>query len=605
MCGIVGIIGRTDVSARLIDGLARLEYRGYDSTGIALMDHAGKVNVARRVGKLAALKDALQTAPLAGRIGIGHTRWATHGAATEANAHPHRTANVTVVHNGIIENYAELRAELQQAGCAFSSETDTEVAAHLLEQLVGSSKTLDDAFLALLARIKGSYALAVMFEGYPDQIFAARHGSPLAIGYGAPHEDGTSEMYLGSDALALAPFTDQVCYLEDGDWAVIRPDRVLIRNGRGTEVAREIVTVPLETWSVDKGPYRHFMMKEIHDQPQSLTRLLSELVDTHDLSLKPILPELDLTAIKRVSLIACGTAHYACHVAKYWFEEIAGITAVIDIASEYRYRVRVQDEGELIIVVSQSGETADTLAALKDLRDTGSARLAVVNVVTSSIAREADHVLDIAAGPEIGVASTKAFTGQMLALLGVVLTMARARGRLDDDALNAQLQALISIPRIVTETLACEPRIREVAQEIAPARDAIFLGRGINYPLALEAALKLKEISYIHADGYAAGELKHGPIALIDQDMPVIVFDNLGPLQEKTVSNAAEVEARGAKLWHIGAGAEAGIKTPECEELATPFAYAVVAQLLAYHVALAKGTDVDQPRNLAKSVTVE
>ena len=605
MCGIVGILGRSDVTERVIDGLSRLEYRGYDSAGIALMDPAGRVSIRRSVGKLAALRDNLHKAPISGLVGIGHTRWATHGPATEANAHPHSTSNVTLVHNGIIENYAELRQELEAEGASFNSDTDTEVAAQLLERLLPQSDSLEDAFKRLLRLIQGSYALAVIFDGRPDLIYAARHGSPLAIGYGEAADDGSAEMFIGSDALALAPFTDQVSYLEDGDWAVIRSDRVLIYDAKGEEVTREIVKVPLSTSSVEKGPYRHFMLKEIHDQPQTLARLLTNLVDTHTNELRDFLPELDFANIDKVSLVACGTAHYACHVAKYWFEELAGICAEIDIASEYRYRRRVHSERELVIAVSQSGETADTLAAIKDVRGKVASRLALVNVATSSIAREADHVLDIEAGPEIGVASTKAFTGQMLGLLAIALKAGRERGLLDQDVLEAIAHDLASIPRVVGEAIALEPKIKEVAAQIAPAKDAIFLGRGIHYPMALEAALKLKEISYIHADGYAAGELKHGPIALIDRDMPVVVFDSDGPLQEKTLSNAAEVEARGARVWHIGQDENADIKMPECGEAALPFTYAVVAQMLAYHAALEKGTDVDQPRNLAKSVTVE
>ena len=445
----------------------------------------------------------------------------------------------------------------------------------------------------------------MIFDGRPDLIYAARHGSPLAIGYGEAAEDGSAEMFIGSDALALAPFTDQVTYLEDGDWAVIRSDRVVIYDADGEEVTREIVKVPSSSSAVEKGPYRHFMLKEIHDQPQSLGELLTSLVDTHTNELTDFLPDLDFSAIDKVSLVACGTAHYACHIAKYWCEELAGISAEIDIASEYRYRRRVHSDRELMIAVSQSGETADTLAAIKDVRGKVAARLALVNVTTSSIAREADHVIDIQAGPEIGVASTKAFTGQMLGLLAIALKAALERGLLDKAALAKIVHDLTTIPRVVGEAIALEPQIKQVAAEIAPARDAIFLGRGIHYPMALEAALKLKEISYIHADGYAAGELKHGPIALIDRDMPVVVFDSVGVLQEKTLSNAAEVEARGARVWHIGQSEVADIQTPDCGEVALPFAYAVVAQMLAYHTALEKGTDVDQPRNLAKSVTVE
>lgn len=605
MCGIIGILGRSDVTERLVDGLSRLEYRGYDSAGLALMGADDRVSVRRAVGKLDALRAMLAENPMAGRLGIGHTRWATHGAATVDNAHPHRAGQVTLVHNGIIENYNELRRDLEAQGVSFTSQTDTEVAARYLDHLLPHYKTLDEAFSALLSRIVGSYALVVIFEGYPDLLFAARQGSPLAIGYGQADETGQAEMFVGSDALALAPFTEQVSYLEDGDWAAIRSDQVRIFDRIGAEVTREITTVPAAIWSVDKGPYRHFMLKEIHDQPDTLARLIHSLVDTHRLALRPFLPTLDFTGIDKVTLVACGTAHYACHIAKYWFEALAGLPVEIDIASEYRYRLRVHQPRELFVAVSQSGETADTLAALKDVRGQGAGRLALVNVATSSIAREAEHMLDIEAGPEIGVASTKAFTGQLLSLLGLALKAAQERKHLTDDVLCSLIEDMTGIARVVAETLAGDDEIREVARAIAPARHAFFLGRGVNYPLALEAALKLKEISYIHAEGYAAGELKHGPIALIEPGTPVIVFDNPGPLQEKTRSNAAEVRAREARVWTIGPAPDSNIRTPESGSISTTFAYAAVAQMLAYHVALEKGTDVDQPRNLAKSVTVE
>lgn len=605
MCGIVGILGRSDVTERVVEGLSRLEYRGYDSAGVALMDESGQIAIRRSVGKLQNLRSALETAPLSGLVGIGHTRWATHGVATELNAHPHSTANVTLVHNGIIENYADLRAELEAEGVVFSSYTDTEVVAQLLERLLGATDSLEEAFERLLGLIHGSYALAVIFAGRGDVVFAARHGSPLAIGYGELAEDGTSEMFIGSDALALAPFTDRVSYLDDGDWAVVRADRVVIRDAAGDEVVRDVVTVPASVASAEKGPFRHYMLKEIHDQPQTLARLLSSLVDTHEFTLKPFLPDLDFATIDKVTLVACGTAHYACHVAKYWFEELAGISAEIDIASEYRYRRRIHAKRELVIAVSQSGETADTLAAFKDVKGSVAGRLAVVNVPTSSIAREAEFVLDIEAGPEIGVASTKASTGQMLALLVLALKAGTETGAVDDQQVSSLLADLVTLPRVVSETIALEQRVELLAHEIAPAKDAIFLGRGTHYPIALEAALKLKEISYIHAEGYAAGELKHGPIALVDSELPVIVFDNEGALQEKTRSNAAEVKTRGARVWHVGRGPTAHLVLPASGSFIAPFSYAAVAQLLAYYAALARGTDVDQPRNLAKSVTVE
>jgi glutamine---fructose-6-phosphate transaminase (isomerizing) len=602
MCGIIGILGHGDVGPELLIGLARLEYRGYDSVGIALMDMHGDVGIRRAAGKLEALSALLAAAPLRGQVGIGHTRWATHGAATEANAHPHSVGRVTMVHNGIIENHAELRAELEASGVVFSSETDTEVAAQLLDQILCRTENLDAAFSELLSRLVGSYALAVMIHGIHDLLYVARQGSPVALGYGAQDAQGRAVMYLGSDALALSPFTEQVSYLEDGDWAVIQPDRVCIFDAAGVEVTRDIVTVPASQWSADKGPYRHFMLKEIHEQPESLARLLHGLLRSNDAQLRPLLPELDFAGIEKVTLVACGTAYYACHIAKYWFEELAGLDAEIDIASEFRYRRKSFGAKDVFVVVSQSGETADTLSAFKQTRGRVGARVAIVNVPTSSIAREADHLVNIDAGPEIGVASTKAFTGQLLALLGLVLKAANERGV----GLGAPvLEDVLAIPRIVMQTLVLEPTIQEVALSLRDARETLFLGRGVSYPLALEAALKLKEISYIHAQGYAAGELKHGPIALIEPDLPVVVFASQGPLQEKTLSNAAEVAARGGRLIHVGWQDGDAIRLPQSGPIAGVFAAASVAQLLSYHVALAKGTDVDQPRNLAKSVTVE
>ncbi|HEV8034499.1 glutamine--fructose-6-phosphate transaminase (isomerizing) [Yoonia sp.] len=602
MCGIIGILGHGDVGPELMSGLARLEYRGYDSAGIALMDRHGDVAVRRAVGKLEALSALLADAPLQGKVGIGHTRWATHGAPTEINAHPHSVGQVTLVHNGIIENHAQLRAELEASGVVFSSQTDTEVAAQLLDQILRRTGSLDTAFAELLSRLVGSYALAVIMHGAPDLLYVARQGSPLALGYGAQDVQGRASMYVGSDALALAPFTEQVSYLEDGDWAAIQPDRVCIFDTAGVEVTREIVTVPAAQWSADKGPYRHYMLKEIHEQPESLARLLHRLIRSNDAQLHPLLPELDFAGIEKVTLVACGTAYHACHIAKYWFEELAGLGVEIDIASEYRYRRKGFGANDMIVVVSQSGETADTLAALKQTRGRVGVRVAIVNVPTSSIAREADHVVSIEAGPEIGVASTKAFTGQVLALLGLVLKAAQERGAGLDASV---LEEVLAIPRIVMETLALEPTIQEIASSLRDARETLFLGRGVSYPLALEAALKLKEISYIHAQGYAAGELKHGPIALIELGLPVVVFASHGPLQEKTLSNAAEVAARGGRIVHVGWQEGDMIRLPQSGPIAGVFAAAIVAQLLSYHVALAKGTDVDQPRNLAKSVTVE
>ncbi len=604
MCGIVGILGRSDVAERLVDGLKRLEYRGYDSAGIAVVN--GKsVDVRRAVGKLHNLTSALATDAPEGWVGIGHTRWATHGAATQTNAHPHKVGLVTLVHNGIIENHTDLRSELETLGVHLSSETDTEVAAAWLNHLLGRSKTLDDAFQKLLDKLVGSYALAVVFEGYPELIFVARQGSPLAIGYGQPDADGSMEVFVGSDALALAPFTDQVSYLEDGDWAAIHSDRVEIFNRNGAKVARDVLTIAAQDFVVDKGPWPHYMRKEIEEQPDSLGRLLGTLLDPGAANLKPCLEGIDFAKADRIVLLACGTAHYACHLASYWIEDVARIPVEIDLASEYRYRNRPLTGREIVIAVSQSGETADTLSALTALADQVAARLAIVNVPTSSIARASDAILNIQAGPEIGVASTKAFTGQLMALMALALKAGRDRGVLSEDRLGALVTELTSVPRIVGDTLRLAPEIDALARRLAPASDIYFLGRDVNYPLALEAALKMKEISYIHAEAYAAGELKHGPIALVENGTPVVIFENPGELNEKTASNAAEVAARGADLVTIGPSKDSSLRTTAAGPIATAFSYAVVAQLLAYFVAVTKGTDVDQPRNLAKSVTVE
>lgn len=607
MCGIVGILGQSAVANRLLEGLGRLEYRGYDSAGIGVMDRS-HVKVLRAAGKLKNLQTEVMRGKPKGHVGIGHTRWATHGAATQENAHPHRAGEVTLVHNGIIENYAELRQELEADGAVFSSETDTEVLAHLLDRLVCSSDDLQTACQSLLRSIRGSYAIAVLFDDFPDLMFVARNGSPLALGYGALAGDGTAEMYVGSDALAMTGWTTHVSYLEDGDWGFLRPDRVQIFDRSGAEVTRDIVTVPKDEWQVDKGPHAHFMLKEIYEQPDSLGRLLRHLFDLEGGTVKDIAASVDFASAQRIVMVACGTAHYATHAAKYWMEDFAKIPVEIEIASEYRYRPRVHGANEIAIVVSQSGETADTLAALKDLRGHVSATLAVVNVPTSTIAREADEVLTIEAGPEIGVASTKAFTGQMLALLALALKAGRDRGAIRSEDLGARIGELLTLPRLISETLALRDDIDQVARDLVRSAHVLFLGRGIQYPIAREAALKFKEITYVHADGYAAGELKHGPIALVDDTMPVVVFDGSGVLSEKTASNAAEVVARGARVIRIGTGVEAadqGVRTPSCPELIEPFVNSVVLQLLAYQAARAIGTDVDQPRNLAKSVTVE
>lgn len=606
MCGIIGILGKTDVQDRIMAGLSRLEYRGYDSAGIAIMFDA-KVSVCKAVGKLASLSSELSLKPLAGKVGIGHTRWATHGSANTANAHPHCADLVTVVHNGIIENHAELKAELMAQGAVFVSETDTEVIAHLMSVALLTASSLEAAFAKTLSQLVGSFAIAVIVDGYEDVMLVARNGSPLAIGYGDPDASGTSEMFVGSDALALSAFTDNVSYLEDGDWAVITPERVIVRDHAGVEVVRSIQRVPIESFSVDKGSYKHFMLKEIHEQPDSLARCLRVLVDHNTCTLKPFLKGVDFSTADRIVLVACGTAYYACATAKYWFEEFVGIPIEIDIASEFRYR-RVPLTGkEIAIFVSQSGETADTLSALKNVRGRVQNVLAVVNVTTSSIAREADAVVDIAAGPEIGVASTKAFTGQLLSLLGIALTAAFERGILSEAETSEKVRDVLSLPRMVSETLKLESQALEIGASLAHASDAYFLGRGIQYPIALEGALKLKEISYIHAEGYAAGELKHGPIALIEDSTPVVVLSSSNELNDKTQANAAEVAARGARLIWVGCepcGYD-HFALPKAGYLVLPFIQAVSVQMISYFAALAKGTDVDQPKNLAKSVTVE
>lgn len=606
MCGIIGILSTSDVQNRLVNGLARLEYRGYDSAGIAIM-HDGQVTVSKAVGKLENLSAQLIEAPLTGRLGIGHTRWATHGVANTANAHPHRVGRVSLVHNGIIENHADLKAELISRGAVFNSDTDTEVVAQLFNEFLTSTGVLEDAFAATLTKIVGSFAIAAIVDGFQDVMLVARHGSPLAVGYGRHIATGVADMFVGSDALALAPFTENVSYLEDGDWAVITPERVVVRDHTGTEVVREIQHVPVESFSVDKGPYKHFMLKEIHEQPESLARCLRGLIDHNAGTLKPFLEDVDFSAADRIIMVACGTAYYACATAKYWFEELAGIPVEIDIASEFRYRKVPLTGNEIAIFVSQSGETADTLSALKNVKGRVQNTVAVVNVATSSIAREADAILDIAAGPEIGVASTKAFTGQLLSLLAIAVKASSDRRAISSTALNALVKDMATVPRLVTEILKSEDQAQIIGKGLVDATDAYFLGRGILYPIALEGALKLKEISYIHAEGYAAGELKHGPIALISDGSPVIVLSSNDALNEKTQSNAAEVVARGARVIEVAVSPAATERftLPVGSPIVEPFLHAIAVQMIAYFTALTKGTDVDQPKNLAKSVTVE
>jgi glutamine---fructose-6-phosphate transaminase (isomerizing) len=606
MCGIIGILSRDEVQGRLVEGLARLEYRGYDSAGVAVMQD-GQVTVSKAVGKLENLSAELAKNPLVGRLGIGHTRWATHGVANTANAHPHRVGRVSVVHNGIIENHADLKAELISRGAVFHSDTDTEVVAQLFNEFLGSTGVLEDAFAATLAKIVGSFAIAAIVDGFQDVMLVARHGSPLAVGYGSQSATGVADMFVGSDALALAPFTENVSYLEDGDWAVITPERVVVYDQTGAEVVREIQHVPVENFSVDKGPYKHFMLKEIHEQPESLARCLRGLIDHKAGTLKPFLEDIDFSSAERIIMVACGTAYYACATAKYWLEELAGVPVEIDIASEFRYRKVPLTGNEIAIFVSQSGETADTLSALKNVKGRVQNVVAVVNVTTSSIAREADAILDIAAGPEIGVASTKAFTGQLLSLLSVALKAGRDRGAISKTTVNTLITDMTALPRLVTETLKSENQANMIGKALAGSTNAYFLGRGILYPIALEGALKLKEISYIHAEGYAAGELKHGPIALISDGTPVLVLSSNDALNEKTQSNAAEVAARGANIIEVAATPVATdhFTIPASGQIIEPFLHTVAVQMIAYYAALEKGTDVDQPKNLAKSVTVE
>jgi len=608
MCGIVGIIGREPVAGHLVEALKRLEYRGYDSAGVATLDH-GTLARRRAEGKLAALEKRLAREPLAGNIGIGHTRWATHGKPTESNAHPHATDRVAVAHNGIIENFRELRDRLSRNGSKFNSETDTEVVAHLVTDEMQKGKAPVEAVAAALKQLRGAFALAFLFAGEDDLMIGARKGSPLAIGFG----DG--EMYLGSDAIALAPFTDSISYLEDGDWAVMTHKGVEIHDEQGRKVERAVIKSTASAQLVDKGNHKHFMAKEIHEQPEVVGHTLAHYIDmtTEKVVLPGKLP-FDWKQLKRLSLSACGTAFYAGLVAKYWFERFAKLPVEIDIASEFRYREAPLEKGDLAIFISQSGETADTLATLRYAKEHRQHVLSVVNVPTSTIARESDVVMPTLAGPEIGVASTKAFTCQLAVLACLAIAAGRARGELSAVDEQKLVRALIEVPRHMAQALALEPQIEQLSGNLAKVHDALYLGRGTSFPIALEGALKLKEISYIHAEGYAAGELKHGPIALIDESMPVIVIAPHDQVFEKTVSNMQEVAARGGKIVLVtdAKGAmEAPVDSmeiivlPDMAATVTPLVYAIPVQLLAYHTAVAIGTDVDQPRNLAKSVTVE
>jgi glucosamine--fructose-6-phosphate aminotransferase (isomerizing) len=608
MCGIIGILGRGPVAEQLVDSLKRLEYRGYDSAGVATLE--GETLERRRAeGKLKNLEMRLREDPLTGFTGIGHTRWATHGRPNESNAHPHATENVAVVHNGIIENFRELRTELQKQGAKFASETDTEVVAHLVNSYLLKGHTPQEAVKASLPRLRGAFALAFLFKGHDDLLIGARKGSPLAIGHG----DG--EMFLGSDAIALAPFTDTISYLDDGDWVVLTREVGVIYDMNGAVVNRDVLKSGASAFMVDKANYRHFMAKEIHEQPEVVGHTLARYVDMASERVNlPVKLPFNFKDVQRISITACGTASYAGYIAKYWFERFSRIPVELDVASEFRYREAPLRKGDLAIFISQSGETADTLAALRYARAQGAHTLSVVNVPTSTIARESETVVPTLAGPEIGVASTKAFTCQLMVLASLAVAAGRACGELSDADEGNLVRGLIEIPRLMAAALATEPQIEKLARDIAKSRDVLYLGRGTSFPLALEGALKLKEISYIHAEGYAAGELKHGPIALIDENTPIVVIAPFDKVFEKTVSNMQEVAARGGNIilmTDAKGAAEATVNSlvtivlPDMAAAFTPMVYAVPVQLLAYHTAVVMGTDVDQPRNLAKSVTVE
>lgn len=608
MCGIVGISGQKNVADRLVKGLARLEYRGYDSSGIAIVE-AGGLDRRRAAGKLSALKGLLQTDPLSGMTGIAHTRWATHGKPTVNNAHPHISGRAAIVHNGIIENFQELRAEMQAIGRVFNSETDSEVIAQLLAYYLDEGQTAKQAFAAMLGRLTGAYAIAAIVKGEDGTIMGARKGSPLVLGY------GEGEMYLGSDAIALAPFTRDVTYLEEGDWVVLSPNTFEIFDESGAAVERARVQSSVSAAMVDLGGFEHFMRKEIFEQSETLARSVSPYIDQAERVVAHQGELMDLFAkADRAVCISCGTSNYAGQMAKYWFEDIAGLSLETDIASEYRYRKPVLPQTGPAIFISQSGETADTLAALRYCKERNTPTIALVNVPESSISRQASRVVQTYAGPEIGVASTKAFTAQLSVLATLSVAAAKSRGLISPEEEAELLASLLGLPRLINETIALEAVIKQAALQVVNNSSVLFLGRGVYYPLAMEGALKLKEVSYIHAEGYAAGELKHGPIALIEEGLPVVVVAPFDHLFEKTLSNLAEIEARGAKIILIsdakgieatGALASEVICLPETAGFSGPIVAAVALQLFAYHVALGKGTDVDKPRNLAKSVTVE
>jgi glucosamine--fructose-6-phosphate aminotransferase (isomerizing) len=607
MCGIIGIVGKEQVAGRLVEGLRRMEYRGYDSAGVCTVQD-GQLIRRRAEGKLKNLEAVLAADPAPGTTGIAHTRWATHGAPTTSNAHPHATKEVALVHNGIIENFKPLREALQARGRVFESETDTEVVAHLVSEQVEAGKSPQEAVKGVLPQLRGAFALAIAFREHPEMLIGARLGSPLVVGY------GEGETYLGSDALALAGLTQRIAYLDEGDWVVITREGAQIFDAENNPVEREITISGATGAMIEKGNYRHFMLKEIHEQPIVVAQTLRSYIRGVEQTVALPQMDFDLSTVKRITIVACGTSYYAGMVAKYWIETFARLPVDIDVASEFRYRDPVLEDGGLALFISQSGETADTLAALRHCKAAGQTIAVVVNVPTSTMAREADLLLPTHAGPEIGVASTKAFTCQLAVLAALAAHLAVKRGRMDRSEEMEVVHHLLQTPASLNAALDHDEEIAAMAHLIAPARDVLYLGRGPDYPLALEGALKLKEISYIHAEGYASGEMKHGPIALIDEAVPVIVLAPSGPLFEKTVSNMQEVRARGGKVVLIsdaegiaeaGEGCIATIEMPRVHPLIAPLVYAVPVQLLAYHVACVKGTDVDQPRNLAKSVTVE
>lgn len=606
MCGIIGIVGKSPVAGRLVESLKRLEYRGYDSAGIAAQVN-GVLERRRAPGKLRELEAVLEREPLAAETGIGHTRWATHGAPTERNAHPHIAGRVAVVHNGIIENFAELRAELETKGRVFASDTDTEVVAHLVDEHLNAGLEPLAAFKATLDRLSGAYALAILVAGDTDVILGARNGPPLAVGY------GEGEMYIGSDGLALGPFTNRVAYLDDGDYLIIDHGGARIFDASGAPADRPIKTLPASAAVMEKGNYRHFMEKEIHDQPEGCQRTIAAYVDT--LTSRTTIPgDIDFAKIERIQIVACGTAYIAGLLGKYLIERMADLPVDVEVASEFRYREPALSAGSLAIAISQSGETADTLAAFRYCQAKGMRSAALVNTVESTIAREADVIWPIHCGPEIGVASTKAFTAQVSMLSALAVAAARQRGKIDEAEENRLVRVLLEAPRLIAESINLEDAVRAIAVEVSKARDVLYLGRGPMYPLALEGALKLKEISYIHAEGYAAGELKHGPIALVDEATPIVILAPFDSYFEKSASNMSEVMARGGQVVFITdpegernapAGARVVVTAPRCDPLIAPLVFSAPIQLLAYHVAVQKGADVDQPRNLAKSVTVE